>query len=91
MSEKTVYGNISPNSTFSIYSIIGSNAIDAQANNVAEVMGYNDRYWYIDHGYCKAIDALLSNDAWPSDDFERDSIGELKFTFTIKSHPEFFI
>ena len=54
-------------------------------------MRYNDHYLYIDDGYHDAINALLSNDAWYSDDFELDNIGKLKFTFTIESHPEFFI
>lgn len=84
MSEKTAYENISPNSVFSVYSVTSHTSI-------LEVMGYNDHYWYIDKGYCEAINALLSNQAWPSDDFEQDNIGELKFTFTIESHPEFFI
>lgn len=83
MSEKTVYANISPNSVFSVYSCIDSTSL--------EVMGYNDQYWYIDNGYHNAIDALLSNHGWPSTYLEQDNIGELKFTFTIKSHPEFFI
>lgn len=84
MSEKTAYENISPNSVFSVYSVI-------ESTSIFEVMGYNDRYWYIDNGYCEAINALLSNNAWFSNDFEQDNIGELKFTFTIESHPEFFI
>ena len=84
MSEKTAYESISPNYVFSVYSVITSTSI-------LEVMGYNDHYWYIDNSYREAIDALLSNDAWPSDDFELDNIDELKFTFTIESHPEFFI
>ena len=83
MSEKTVYANISPNSVFSVYSGIDSTSY--------ETMGYNDHYWYIDNGYHNAIAALLSNTGWRSDDFEQDNIGELKFTFTIESHPEFFI
>ena len=82
MSEKTVYANISPNSVFSVYSAIES---------PIEVMGYNDHYWYITNGYYNAINALLSNYGWDSDDLEREGIGELKFTFTIESHPEFFI
>ena len=84
MSEKTVYENISPNSVFSVYSVI-------EPISILEVMGYNDHYWYIDNGYREAIDALISGDAWPSDGFEQDNIGELKFTFTTESHPEFFI
>ena len=84
MSEKTVYENISPNSVFSVYSVI-------ESTYILEVMGYNDHYWYIDNGYHDAIAALLSNMGWSSDDFEQDDIGELKFTFTIESHPEFFI
>lgn len=83
MSEKTGYANISPNSVFSVYSVIGS--------SIAEVMGYNDHYWYIDNGYHEAIAALLSNMGWSSDALEQDNIGELKFTFTIESHLEFFI
>ena len=82
MSEKIVYANISPNFVFSVYSAIGSSI---------EVMGYNNRYWYINNGYHSAINALLSNYGWDSDDLERDGIGELRFTFTIESHPEFFI
>ena len=89
MSEKTAYGSISPNSVFSVYASTEPNSITP--SHVHEVMGYNDRYWYIDGTYHSAIQALLSNDAWPSDDFEQDNIGELKFTFTIESHPEFFI
>ena len=87
MSEKTVYENISPNSVFSVYSGI-------ESTSTLEVMGYNDHYWYIDNGYREAreaIDALISGDGWSSDGFEQDGIGELKFTFTIESHPEFFI
>ena len=83
MSEKTTYETISPNSVFSVYSAIGSSII--------KVMGYNNHYWYIGNGYYSAIDALLSNMGWRSDDFEQDGIGELKFTFTIDSHPEFFV
>ena len=84
MSEKTAYENISQSSVFSVYSVI-------ESTSILEVMGYNDHYWYIDNGYREAINALISDDAWPSDDFEQDNIGELKFTFTIESHPEFFI
>ena len=83
MSEKTIYANISPNSVFSVYSATESSTI--------EVMGYNNHYWYIDDGYYNAINALLSDCGWTSDDLEQDGIGELKFTFTIESHPEFFI
>ena len=82
MSEKTIYAKISPNSVFSVYSGIGSSI---------EVMGYNNYYWYINSGYHNAINALLSNYGWDSDDLKQDGIGELKFTFTIESHPEFFI
>lgn len=84
MSEKTAYESISQNSVFSIYLVI-------EATSILEVMEYNNRYWYIDNGYCKAIDELISGGGWFSRDFEQDNIGELKFTFTIESHPEFFI
>ena len=90
MSEKTVYENISPNSVFSVYAAINPNQI-ISSSHVNEVMGYNDRYWYIDDTYHNAIQALLSNNACLSDDLGQDNIGELKFTFTIESHPEFFI
>ena len=90
MSEKTVYENISPNSVFNVYAVINPNQI-ISPSRVHEVMGYNGHYWYIDDTYHSAIQALISNNAWPSDDFEQDNIGELKFTFTIESHPEFFI
>ena len=89
MSEKTAYENISPNSVFSVYAVIDHSRISSL--RIKEVMGHNGYYWYIDDGYHNAIHALLSNDGWPSDDFEQDDIGELKFTFTIESHPEFFI
>ena len=89
MSEKTAYENTSLNSVFSVYALIDSS--QPNLSRVKEVMGHNDRYWYIDDTYHSAIQALLSNDGWPSDDFEQDNIGELKFTFTIESHPEFFI
>ena len=89
MSEKTVYENISQNSVFSVYAAAEHNSISP--THVYEVMGCNGYYWYIDDGYHNAINALLSNEGWPSDDFELDNIGELKFTFTTESHPEFFI
>ena len=89
MSEKTVYANISQNSVFSVYAVIDPN--HHKFSYVNEVMGYNDRYWYIDDTYHSAIQCLLSNGGWFSDDFAIDNIGKLKFTFTIESHPEFFI
>ena len=89
MSEKTVYENISPNSVFSVYAVIDHNRISSSRIN--EVMGCNGYYWYINDGYHSAINVLLSNNGWSSDGFEQDDIGELKFTFTIESHPEFFI
>ena len=89
MSEKTAYENISPNSVFSVYALIYSSL--PSLSRIKEVMGYNGYYWYIDDGYHSAIDALISNQAWPSDCLEQDNISELKFTFTIESHPEFFI
>ena len=89
MSEKTVYANISPNSVFSVYDVIHRSRISP--SHVNEVMEYNNRYWYIDDTYHSAIQILLSNEGWPSVNFELDNIGELKFTFTIESHPEFFI
>ena len=89
MSEKTAYENISPNSVFSVYALIDPSP--PNFSRINEVMGYSDRYWYIDDTYHSAIQTLLSNGGWFSDDFEQDNIGELKFTFTIESHPEFFI
>lgn len=91
MSERTAYENISQNSVFSVYALRDSSRFNSSFSRVNEVMGYNDFYWYIDDTYHSAIQILLSNDGWFSDDFEQDNIGELKFTFTIESHPEFFI
>lgn len=89
MLEKTAYANISPNSVFSVYAVINHKRISS--SRIKEVMGYSNHYWNIDDGYHAAINALLSNEGWPSDDLELDNIGELKFTFTIESHPELFI
>lgn len=89
MSEKTAYENISQNSVFSVYALV--DLCHYNFSYVNEVMGYNGFYWYIDDTYHSAIQILLSNKGWPSDDFELDNIGKLKFTFTIESHPEFFI
>ena len=89
MSEKIAYENISPNSVFSVYALIEPNHYDF--SHINEVMGYNGLYWYINDTYHSAIQTLLSNEGWFSDNFATDNIGELKFTFTIESHPEFFI
>lgn len=89
MLEKTAYANISPNSVFSVYTLIDPS--HPNFSHINEVMGYSNHYWNIDNGYHDAINALLSNEGWPSYDFELNNIGELKFTFTTESHPEFFI